>query len=133
VLGEAALKLGIATVETEVGGMGTVTPEGQKTYRDVVLRFLGHFGVYEYRGEPACQPKIVGHVDVMSNYAGLFRSRVRPAQQVDAGLVLGTLHGLGGACLEEVRAPRDGIVAILRTFGSVQPGDRLIQLFREVT
>jgi len=133
VLGEAALKHGVAAVETEVGGMGTVTPEGQQETRRLVHRFLVHLGVLEpdaaARPAQTAKPKIVDHVDCVSNHAGLFLSRVLLGERVAAGDVVGTVHGLGGECLEEVRAPREGMVAILRRLASVQPGDRLAQLF----
>jgi predicted deacylase len=131
VLGEAALKLGIPTVETEVGGMGMVTEEGQATYRDVVFRFMAHFGMRDYHGAKSRAAKIVNHTDIFANYAGLLRSRIRAGDRVTTGQLLATLHGLGGECLEEVRAPRAGVVAILRTLGSVHPGERLVQLFWE--
>ncbi len=131
VLGEAALKFDIATVETEVGGMGTVTPDGQATYRDVVIRFMAHFGMQDYVGNVPRTPKIVSHTDLLANSAGLLRSRVCPGDWVERGQLLVTVHALSGECLEEVRAPRAGIVAILRTFNSVQPGARLVQLFWE--
>ena len=75
------------------------------------------------------KPKIVEHVDSVANHAGLFLSRVLLGETVPAGTVLGTVHGLEGECLEEVQAPRRGMVAILRRMASVQPGDRLAQLF----
>ncbi len=58
-------------------------------------------------------------------------SRVGLGDWAEAGQLLATVHTLGGECLQEVRAPRAGIVAILRTFSSVKPGERLIQLFWE--
>ena len=131
VLGDATLKHGIPTVETEVGGMGTVTPEGQAKYRDVVLRFLAHFGLLEFHGPAAPVPRIISHTDLPANYAGLFRSRVSIGQAVETQQILGAVHAAGGDSLEEIRAPRAGIVGILRTFASVQPGDRLVQLFWE--
>jgi predicted deacylase len=56
---------------------------------------------------------------------------VKLKENVTRNQLLGTIHGLGGERLEELRAPRAGFVGILRTFGSVQPGDRLVQLFWE--
>jgi predicted deacylase len=41
VLGDSVLAHGIPIVETEIGGMGTITPEGQALYRQVVLLFFG--------------------------------------------------------------------------------------------
>ncbi len=132
-LGDAALKHGIASVETEVGGMGAVTPEGQAACRELLYRFLRHVGMVEpfdtAASRSSINAKIVGHVDCVANHAGLFQSRVRPGEMVAEGIILGTINGLAGELREEVKAPRRGLVAILRTMASVQPGDRLVQLF----
>jgi len=133
VLGEAAIPHGISPIEPEVGGMGTVTPEGHSTYREMIYRLLLHLKMYEAKDVAArqvsVQPKLISHADVLAGHAGLFRTLVSLKENVTENQVLGTIHGLGGERLQELRAPRAGFVGILRTFGSVQPGDRLIQLF----
>ena len=135
VLGDAAIRHGIAAVETEVGGMGTITTEGQAITRLIILRFLEFWGVIRFGTAPpksaGLRQKIVDHDDILAGRAGLFRRKVEIGQQVSQGEILGRTFSLGGWCLEELLAPRPGVVAILRMNGSVQPGDRLIQVFRE--
>jgi predicted deacylase len=132
----SATQHGIPSVEVEVGGMGTVTPNGLETYRRVIHRFLAHMKVLDLSNHDAQTPppahKVVDHCDCLSNHAGLFRSRVKVGEMVNQGQLLGKIHDLAGECLEEVHSPRAGAVAILRTFSSVQPGDRLIQIFSEL-
>jgi predicted deacylase len=134
-LGDAATRHGIAAVETEVGGMGTITTEGQSIARSIILRFLEFWGAIRPGTAPSkseeLRQKIVDHDDIFAGRAGLFRRAVEIGQQVDKGEILGRTIGLEGRCQEELLAPRPGIVAILRMNSSVQPGDRLIQLFRE--
>ena len=134
VLGDAAIRHGIAAVETEVGGMGTITPEGQDITRSIILRFLEFWGVIRSGTAPpkraGLRQKIVDHDDIFAGSAGLFRRRVEIGQQVSQGEILGRTFGLEGRCLEEVLAPGPGIVAILRMNSSIQPGDRLVQVFR---
>lgn len=131
VLGEASLPHGIAAVETEVGGLGTVTAEGQAETKALIYRFLHHLGMWtpakKFTGHAT--PQIVSHVDSIANHAGLFRSNIGLGENVEPGTPLGTISGLDGEQLEEIRAPRHGMVAILRRMASVQPGDRLVQLF----
>jgi N-alpha-acetyl-L-2,4-diaminobutyrate deacetylase len=131
----SATQQGIPSVEVEVGGMGTVTPSGLKSYRDIIYRFLGHMKLLDLNDtQTDLSPpvhKLVGHSDCLSNHAGLFRSRVNVGDPVKEGELLGTVHNLAGDCVEDVHSPRAGAVAILRTFSSVQPGDRLIQVFWE--
>jgi predicted deacylase len=136
VLGDAAIRHGIAAVETEVGGMGTITDQGQAVTRSIILRFLEFWGVVTSGTAPVTdnkhRQKIVDHDDIFAGRAGLFRSNVEIGQQVSQGELVGRTFGLGGQLLEEHRVPCPGIVAILRTNSSVQPGDRLVQVFREV-
>lgn len=131
----AATHHGIPSVEPEVGGMGTVTAAGQKAYRNIVYRFLQHFGLLaadEYKIDSPCpNAKVVNHSDCTACHAGFFRSRVAVGEAVNKDDLIGTVHDLAGTCLQEVRASRPGVVGILRTFCSVQPGDRLAQLFWE--
>jgi predicted deacylase len=133
VLSEAAIKYGILSIEPEVGGMGMLTSEGKRVYKSMVYRLLLHFKMY--KPAEACMeplypnPKMASHVDMFANHAGLFRGQVRAGDTVVAGQVLGVTSDLSGERLEEVRAPEAGTVAILRTFASVQPGNRLVQIF----
>ncbi len=135
VLGETATRHGIAAVETEIGGMGTITTEGQSMTRSIILRFLEFWGVIRPGTAPprseGLRQKIVDHADILAGRAGLFRRKVEIGQQVSQGETLGHTFGLAGERLEEHLAPHLGAVAILRMHSSVQPGDRLIQLFRE--
>jgi N-alpha-acetyl-L-2,4-diaminobutyrate deacetylase len=130
VLGNSALERGIAAVETEIGGQGTITPEGQALSRQIILRFLDFFKVLPWQGPPINIPSSeVDHADVLAESAGLFESSLRIGERVEAGSPIGTIRSLDGALLHKLVAPVSGKVAILRTFASVQPGDRLVQLF----
>jgi predicted deacylase len=131
VLGEAVLARGIPIVETEVGGTGTITPGGQVFYREVILRFLDHFHVLEFPRKPGPRPVLVDHSDIFAPHAGLFRTSLEPGDAVVAGQQVGTISSLDGSLLATLQAPRSGIVAILRRLASVQPHDRLVQIFWE--
>jgi predicted deacylase len=132
----AATRHGIPSIESEVGGMGTVTLDGQRTYRNMIYRFLRHWRLLESsavcQDAPDPNPEIINHSDCLSNHTGLFRSCVNVGDMVKRGALLGTVHDLTGKCIEQARASRDGVVGILRTLASVQPGDRLVQLFWRV-
>ncbi len=132
----SAVRHGIPAVEPEVGGMGMVTPAGQRSYRNIAFRFLHYLKAVDPRAyqidPPYPDPKSISHSDCRANHAGLFRSRVNAGTKAEEGSLLGTIHGMAGECLDEIRAPRAGVVGILRTFGSVQPGDLLVQLFWQI-
>lgn len=130
VLGNSALERGIAAVETEIGGQGTITAEGQALSRQIILRFLDFWRILPWGSTPLTATSAeVDHADCFAECAGLFESRLSIGEDVKSGADLGTIRGLDGAALQTLAAPVAGKVAILRTFASVQPGDRLVQLF----
>jgi predicted deacylase len=129
VLGNAVLPQGIPVVEAEIGGTGTTTAQGQALYRETMLRFLAHFGMVEFTPAPEPSPIIVDHSDLFASQAGLFRTSIELGDSVVTGQQVGTISGLDGSLLETLRSPCSGTVAILRRLASVQPGDRLLQLF----
>jgi predicted deacylase len=134
-LGAQAVLHGAAALEPEVGGMGMVTQEGYRTYRNIVYRLLVHLDMLDSKdsvADPPClNPKIIDHRAYLANFAGLFRSYVRVGDAIKKGDLLWRVQGLNGESLEEFHAPHGGIVGMLRTFASVQPGDLLSQLFWE--
>lgn len=134
-LGAQALLHGVPALEPEVGGLGMVTPEGQRTYRNIVYRLLVHLDMLDSKdsvADPPClNPKIIDHGAYLANFAGLFRSYVSVGDAVKKGDLLWRIQGLTGDSLEEFRAPHGCVVGMLRTFASVQPGDLLSQLFWE--
>lgn len=131
----SALRQGIAAIEPEVGGRGTLTEAGRLAYRSIAYRFLAHLQMValpESGLVPACpQPKIVQHTDFIAGHAGLLRTYVRAGEAVSAGQRIATLCDLAGEILEEIRAPRAGTMAIVRGFSSVHTGERVAQVFWE--
>jgi predicted deacylase len=130
VLGNSALAMGIAAVETEIGGQGTITRAGQALSRQIILRFLDYWKILTWEGAPLeVAPSEVDHADCFAESPGLFESELSIGDDVAAGAHLGSIRGLDGSVLQTIAAPVAGKVAILRTFASAQPGDRLVQLF----
>jgi predicted deacylase len=130
VLGNSALAMGVAAVETEIGGQGTITTAGQALSRQIILRFLDFFGVLPWKEPPLTVAAVeVEHADLFAQCAGLFETTLKIGDRVIAGAHLGLITDLHGVTTQELKAPVAGTVAILRTFASVRPGDRLVQLF----
>jgi predicted deacylase len=130
----AASRAGIPSVEVEVGGLGSITDSGQRTYLAIIRRFLAYLGMLKnpsLSGQPVYASKTVNHISLRADYAGLFRSHVAIGQRVRKGSEIGTIHDLAGKRLEKMTAPCEGIVGILRVFASVLPGDQIAQLFWE--
>lgn len=132
VLGNYALEQCIPILEGEIGGMATITPGGQKLYRDAILRFLAHFNILQ-ADVPSAQQDIhvVHHEEIRAAQNGLFQSCLTVGDALSAGETLGVIRGLDGVCLETLQAPRAGIVGVMRTLSSVAAGDMLFHLFIE--
>ncbi len=131
----SALRHGIAAIEPEVGGLGTLTEAGHRAYRTMTYRFLAHLQMVAPPetglDAPYQKTKIVEHTDCLASHAGLLRRYVSAGDPVSQGQLIGTICDLAGENLEEIRAPRVGTVAIARVFSSIQPGERIAQLFWE--
>jgi len=118
-------------VEAEVGGMGTITAEGQKLYREAILRFLAYFRILDDRFETSGLVHTISHTALSAMQAGLFWSCVEVGDRVRRGQRLGIIRGLDGKQAQAVQSPVDGLVGVMRALASVQPGDLLYHLFTE--
>ena len=127
----AALRRGIPAIEVEIGGMGTITTNGQALCRDVISRFLAYFQVIDSPIAPNPGVCTIGHSDLLASASGLFRRYVHLGDSVKQNQLLATVHSIDGKLRNEVRAPRDGIVGLVRVLSSVKPNDLVIQLFWE--
>ena len=129
----AAIRHGIPAVESEVGGGGLITPEGQRSCRNIIYGFLHKLRMLDPGPSPSHTPisssQVVGHSDCRADHPGLFRNRVALGETVGKGDLLGAVYDVAGECVQEVHSPRLGTVAILRTFAVVHPGDLLARLF----
>jgi uncharacterized protein len=121
----AAAQVGTRAVIAEAGGIGqledhavTLLAEGTKN----ALRVLGMLP-----GEPpAPRSRVVGDfVWPRSQKAGFWVPAVKPGDAVDAGALLGEVRDLYGDVLEEVRAPKPGVLLFLTT-SAAMPADGLL-------
>jgi uncharacterized protein len=121
----AAAQVGTRAVIAEAGGIGqledyavTLLAEGTKN----ALRVLGMLP-----GEPPPpRSRVVGDfVWPRSQKAGFWVAAVKPGDAVDAGALLGEVRDLYGDVLEEVRAPKPGVLLFLTT-SAAMPADGLL-------
>lgn len=131
-----AAELGIPALYTEATGGLRVRPQDLRIYTNGILNVMGYLGM---RGRPpAPAPRYYlggnGDTDTMSTFTteGLFSPAVRVLQRVKAGEVIGTVRGLGGELLEEIRAPQSGRVAFLRAVPPVVPGELAVLIADEI-
>lgn len=104
-------------------------------YVDGVRRVLVEIGMIAGRDAPppAAKPSITiasgGDVDKdlqVATTAGLFIHKARQAEPVREGQLLGQVIDLAGTVLQELRAPHDGWVVVLKRRPHVVPGDALV-------
>lgn len=129
VLGRAANALGIPVIEAEIGGHGSSTSENRAAYTDHLTRLLQHLGILSGNPPPNSMPELYGRGQLYAPAGGMLRLAVRAGDEVEAGMLLATITDLHGEQVAEMRAPNAGLVAGVRTFVSVNPGDHVFAFF----
>lgn len=126
----AAVRAGLVTVGTEMGGAGTVSQEALGVCRRGVRNLLHHFGVVEGdtappAGAPERLYELGGTAHILTEDEGVFEPCRTLGGKVRAGDVAGRVH-----CLRDPRRPPvelvcacDGMVYGLRHPGRVRPGN----------
>jgi predicted deacylase len=122
----------IPGIEAEVGGMGVSFRVNCASYRRHVVALMRHLGMSEAVASSNRPVTVVKRSHVLAPLGGIVRLSVKLGQQIEKGHILGSIYDLHGNLLYEVRAKHAGIVAAHRTSVSVNPGDHLFALFREI-
>jgi predicted deacylase len=120
---------GIPAWEGEVGGGGSFNRENVAYYMARLRSLLQHMGMLAGRPPANDNPRFFRHSDLSAPAGGVWRPAVAPGDRVSAGATLGALLTLHGDEVETIVAPRDCMVASVRTYISALPGDRLLRLF----
>lgn len=124
-----------AAIYTEAPLAGPTDPVFVDRYYDGVLRVLAELGMIEKSTAPAliAKPPILiasgGDVDKdlqVATTTGLFVHQAKQAEKVRMGQLLGQVIDITGNVLEELRAPYDGWVVVLKRRPHVKPGDPLV-------
>ncbi|HLW59452.1 MAG TPA: succinylglutamate desuccinylase/aspartoacylase family protein [bacterium] len=129
VLGTTAVELGVPVIEAEIGGGGRTCAENRRTYEQHFVRLLQHLGILEGTPPPNPVPEFYDRGMLYAPTGGMLRLRVSPGERVEAGAGLAAITDLHGEPLVEMRAPYAGLVAAVRQFVSVNPGELVIALF----
>ena len=123
VLGLAAVERGIPVLEAEIGGQGMSTAENRCAYVEHLTRLLRHLGIMDGVAEPGPHIEILGRGLVHALAGGMPRLNVRLGDYVEAGSILARITDLHGEQIAEIGAPHAGLIAAVRHFVSVNPGD----------
>lgn len=134
-LSGTAIKRGILSIATELGGGGSCTPATLEIASEGIASLLGHLGVLD--GAPARGPGQYFHVDTGEDFLrspdhGFFEPSVALGDEVQKGQLAGFLHRfseLGEAPLA-VHFPAGGQVVCRRTYTGCGRGDCLFHTAR---
>jgi predicted deacylase len=123
-----AEKRNIPWLYTEARGAGRIDPNDLQMFKRGILNVLRHLGMLPGKAdapEPTHFLYGEGNLDssVTATRAGLFVANVELLDFVRAGQEIGKTISVHGELVETCRAPRDGVVAMMRAFPVVQPGD----------
>ena len=118
----------IPCIIAEAGTPFPVREEEVLFHYEGIMNVLKYFGVIE--GAPKrVEPTISkGSIRLSAEEGGIWRPYVRTDQEVKAGDELGVVNDLFGETQQIVKAPKDGIVGIMRCFYSVNCGELLVSL-----
>jgi predicted deacylase len=126
----AAADVGIPAIIAEAGGRGQLEEEAVKLLVDGVRNALRHLQMLpEPLQPPSAEMQSVGSfVWLRCRNAGWWEADVAPGDEVRETQSLGRVHNLFGDVLEEIQAPRDGVILFLTTSAAVGDGGLLLGL-----
>jgi hypothetical protein len=129
----AAARAGIPAVIAEAGGCGQLEEAATSRLVDGVRNVLRHLEMLP--GEPAPpRSRVVGRfVWLRAAQEGWWQPVVAAGDEIAEGQLVGTLRNLYGDVLEELHAPRDGVVLFLTTSPAVAVDGPLLGLGAELT
>jgi predicted deacylase len=123
-----AKSMGIPWLYTEARGAGRIHESDLFIFKRGILNLLSHLGIVP--GEPQLvQPSahLFGNGDIdsslLSNKPGFLIQDTQLLQAVSAGEQLGHTVNLHGEIVEIFRSPSDGVVALIRQWPVVEPGE----------
>jgi predicted deacylase len=125
----ACAEAGIPAWEGEVGGGGSFNCANVVFYVERLRSLFQHLGVLPGMPPANDNPEFFCHTDVRAPAGGMWRPAAAPGDRVQAGGTLGAIFTLHGEEIDIVVAPRDCVVASVRTYISARPGERLLRLF----
>jgi predicted deacylase len=126
----AAAQAGVPAIIAEAGGRGQLEETAVRTLVDGVFNVLRAAGMLaESPTPPRPGMRSVGEfVWLRCDQEGWWEATVEPGEEVEAGAPLGAIGNLWGDVLEEIRAPRAGVVLFLTTSPAVAAGGLLLGL-----
>jgi uncharacterized protein len=129
----AAARAGIPAIIAEAGGCGLLDSAAVELLVGGVRNALRSLEMLPGPLEPRTDQRLVGAFDwLRCRGAGFWEAAVGAGDEVGAGQPLGRVTTLQGELLEEIRAPRAGVVLFLTTSAAVADDGLLLGLGAEL-
>lgn len=124
----AQIRYGIPCIISEAGTPFPVREEEIQFHYEGIMNVLKYFKVIE--GVPQHVEPVIskGSVRLLADEGGIWRPKVKTNKEVKAGDELGVVTDLFGEVQQVVKAPKDGVVSMMRCFYSVNCGELLVSL-----
>jgi predicted deacylase len=117
----AAAQAGIPAIIAEAGGRGQLEESAVQMLVRGVLNVCRHLGMLpgEPDPPPAVQRSVGSFIWLRSEHEGWWEAGAAAGDEVAEGALLGRVRNLWGDTLEEIRAPRDGVILFITTSPAV--------------
>lgn len=121
---------GIPAIESEIGGLGIVSPEGTQRSKASVRALMAHLGMAEGDAVP-WRGRIVEQFEIASPCGGFLEVPPLLGAELREGDTLGLVRALDGSVLERITMTRPGLLGAVRRAARIQPGERIARLFTD--
>ena len=126
---DSAAKLKIPNVIHEIGRAGLLEKEKATKTAEAVRNIMKYLGMIEGKPiEPSKQIKIGPGVAIRAKHGGFFESFVEGGDIVSEGQTIGKIYNVFGETVEEVKAPKDGVILIVGVRPPKCAGDSLYNI-----
>jgi len=125
---------GVPAIYTEYLGGGQSDPAGVEAYVQGCLNVMGSLAMIEHQQPPSNVCHVVedprensGHMQIChpAPMTGYFEPAVNLGDQINQGMLLGTISDPGGEKQETILAEKTGLVIVLKTFPRVVEDEAL--------
>jgi uncharacterized protein len=130
---ETACKIGIPSIEPEIGGANTSQPERRELYKRGTLNLLSLLGILPDTKSKPNVAREVTRTEITASVGGVFIQKVVVGEQVNEGQLLAQILDFHANPLAEIRAPRPGLVATINLHTAIEPGDPVTVLFHPLS
>lgn len=124
----SALEAGIPAITVEAGGGMGCNERDVAIHMNAARNVLRHLRVLPGEPQPAKRWRVVEADSTYASAAGYFTPQCKLGDAVKAGQVIACIRDALGRTLEELRAPLDGIVTLIRVVPHVRAGDEVLIL-----